>query len=324
MGSDFNGDGRDDILWLNDNGSLSNWLGRGDGGFVINDAAALTSLGPGGYWEVLGSGDFNGDGRDDILWINDASDISNWLGTATGGFIINDANAYGPSSTALNFSGIGDFNGDGRDDILWWNYQNSVTTWTGTASGGFTQNLSSPVTTSSSDWSIAGVGDFDGDGLDDILWRNVATGALTNWLSYTADWQGADTDGFAVNDANAFSQVPLDWSVAGVGDFNGDGRDDILWRNSTGALSNWLGTANGGFVINDANAYAQIPLYWQVVGIGDYNGDGRDDILWRSDDGAVSNWLGTASGGFIINDAAAYAQVETSWHIGSNWDPWDY
>ena len=77
-------------------------------------------------------------------------------------------------------------------------------------------------------------------------------------------------------------------------------------------------------MINDANAYAQIPLYWQVVGIGDYNGDGRDDILWRSDDGAVSNWLGTASGGFIINDAAAYAQVETSWHIGSNWVPWDY
>lgn len=317
MGSDFNGDGRDDILWLNNNGSLSNWLGRNDGGFLINDAAAMTSLGPDGYWEVLGSGDFNGDGRDDILWINDASDISNWLGTASGGFIINDANAFSPSSTAWNPSGIGDFNGDGRDDVLWWDYNYSVSTWSGTPSGGFIQNAASPIMTDSSDWSVAGIGDFNGDGSDDILWRNFSTGALTNWLATAGG-------GFADNDANALHQVPTYWQVAGVGDFNGDGRDDILWRSTTGTLSNWLGTATGGFVINDANAFTHIPLEWHVVGTGDYNGDGRDDILWRSDTGAVSNWLGTASGGFIINDPAAYAQVETSWRIGSNWDPWDY
>ncbi|HEX7826398.1 MAG TPA: hypothetical protein VF477_15965, partial [Mycobacterium sp.] len=43
----------------------------------------------------------------------------------------------------------------------------------------------------------------------------------------------------------------------------------------------------------------------------DFNGDGRDDLLWRSDGGQVSNWLGDANGGFVSNDAHAFAQVPT-------------
>jgi hypothetical protein len=251
------------------------------------------------------------------LWIGDVSEITNSLGTANGGFAANDANALTDSSTQLNFQGTGDFNGDGRDDILWWDYWYSVSTWSGTASGGFTKNAPSPVTTNSVSWSPTGVGDINGDGRDDILWRNWDTGAFSDWLAIPGG-------GFAVNDVNAFHQISLDWQVAGIGDFNGDGRDDVLWRNINGALSNWLGTQTGGFVINDPNAFAMVPTDWYVAGVGDYNGDGRSDILWRNQNGAVSDWLGTPSGGWVINDAHAYAQVENNWHIGSNWDPWDY
>ena len=70
-------------------------------------------------------------------------------------------------------------------------------------------------------------------------------------------------------------------------DFNGDGRSDILWRNVDGQMSDWLGTANGGFVQNNANAAAVVPTAWQVAGTGDFNGDGRDDILWRNVDGQL-------------------------------------
>ncbi|MEO8141377.1 MAG: M10 family metallopeptidase C-terminal domain-containing protein, partial [Sphingomicrobium sp.] len=70
-------------------------------------------------------------------------------------------------------------------------------------------------------------------------------------------------------------------------DFNGDGRSDILWRNIDGQMSNWLGQANGGFVQNNANAAAVVPTSWQIAGTGDFNGDGRDDILWRNVDGQL-------------------------------------
>ena len=108
-------------------------------------------------------------------------------------------------------------------------------------------------------------------------------------------------------------------STYGAGDFNGDGRSDILWRNDNGALSDWLGTANGGFASNDANAFRPVPTDWHVAGTGDFNGDGRDDILWRHDSGALSDWLGTASGGFASNDANAFHQVSTAWHIQSDY-----
>ena len=76
------------------------------------------------------------------------------------------------------------------------------------------------------------------------------------------------------------------WQVAGTGDFNGDGRDDILWRNDDGRVIDWLGRADGGFASNTPTA-PRCPTSWQVASIGDFNGDGRDDILWRNDNGAV-------------------------------------
>jgi FG-GAP repeat len=57
--------------------------------------------------------------------------------------------------------------------------------------------------------------------------------------------------------------VPTSWHIAATGDFNGDGRDDILWRNDSGDLTNWLGQADGGFA-NNANASTWVPTNWHV------------------------------------------------------------
>ena len=56
-----------------------------------------------------------------------------------------------------------------------------------------------------------------------------------------------------------------DWKVAGVGDFNGDAVHDILWRDANGQITEWLGTANGGFTDNSANAATFVPTNWHVV-----------------------------------------------------------
>jgi hypothetical protein len=56
--------------------------------------------------------------------------------------------------------------------------------------------------------------------------------------------------------------MPTSWHINGVGDFNGDGRDDVLWRNDNGTLTDWLGQANGSFVQSPAS-YA-MPNTWHV------------------------------------------------------------
>src|SRR4029078_3883644 len=114
---------------------------------------------------------------------------------------------------------------------------------------------------------------------------------------------------------NAFSNVPTSWTIAGTGDFNGDGKDDVLWRSNTGQVSDWLATGTGGVTQNDANALVNVPTSWNVVGTGDFNGDGKDDVLWRSNTGQLSDWLGKANGGFTTNDANALVNVPTSWNV---------
>jgi hypothetical protein len=106
----------------------------------------------------------------------------------------------------------------------------------------------------------------------------------------------------------------LTWQVAATGDFNGDGRDDIVFRHASGTVSEWLGQANGGYVNNHAIASAQVGTDWKILGSGDFNGDGRDDVLWRHSSGALTNWLGQANGSFVGN-AAASTSVGTSWHV---------
>ena len=56
----------------------------------------------------------------------------------------------------------------------------------------------------------------------------------------------------------------------------------------------------------DAAAKSFVDTVWLVSGVGDFNGDGRDDVLWRNEDnGIVSAWVGREDGGYLINDAAS-------------------
>jgi hypothetical protein len=303
--NDFNGDGRSDILLRHDDGRVTDWLGTSAGAFSSNSANLLTGVST--DWQIAGTGDFNGDGRDDVMWRNVDGRITNWLGTASGGFADNVANAYNNVSTDWHVAGIGDFNGDGRDDILWRNNDGRVTDWMSTASGGYAPNSGNFNTSISSDWQIVGTGDFNGDGRDDIMWRNV-DGRITNWL-------GTASGSFADNVANAYNSVSTDWHVAGIGDFNGDARDDILWHNNDGRVTDWMSTASGGYAPNSGNFYTGISTDWQVASVGDFNGDGRDDILWRNTDGHITDWLGTITGGFSDNVANAYNSIDTHWHV---------
>lgn len=109
--------------------------------------------------------------------------------------------------------------------------------------------------------------DFNLDRVGDVLLRS-STGANAIWLSANSGTQQAIA---AVTDTA--------WQVAAVGDFNGDVRADIVWRNpATGGNTIWW----GGNSATRQNLTAVTGANWKIVGAADFNGDGKDDLLWRN------------------------------------------
>ena len=255
--SDFDGDGRADVLWRNSS-TGANAIWRSASQATQQAVASVTDQ----RWKVSGVGDFDGDGRSDILWRN----------TGTGANAIwKSANRATQQAVAAvtdqawQVAGVGDFDRDGRSDILWRNSSTGANAIWKAANRATQQSV---VAVTDQGWSVVSVADFNGDSASDILWRNTATGS-------NAIWRSANR-----STPQAVARVGnLAWRVAGSGDFDGDGRSDIFWRNTrTGANSIWKAGDAGAQL-----AVASVPSQnWRVVRVGDFQGDGRADVFWRN------------------------------------------
>ena len=161
--------------------------------------------------------DLNNDGKGDLLWYDASS------GTLSVWFM----NGTGVSSTAIlgsvppgTWSIVGDTNGyifwrDTSGDIALWGVQNGQVV------------SSNGLGTVTSNFVVQGLGDFNGDGFPDILWRDTNTGVISIWF----------TNGQTVTSAGVVSTLPSTWSIAQVGDYNGDGKSDILLMDTSGDVA---------------------------------------------------------------------------------------
>jgi hypothetical protein len=102
------------------------------------------------------------------------------------------------------------------------------------------------------------------------------------------------------------------WRVVGIGDFNGDGKSDILWRNDSGEVAIW--EMNGTTVIGSGSLGNPGPS-WHAVGTGDFNGDGKSDILWQNDSGEVDIW---EMNGTTVIGGGSPGNPGPGWHL---WAP---
>ena len=308
VSTNLDGAGLSDILWRDTNGDVDIWnanAGSAPASFAVEPVSYVST-----DWQIAGVGDFNGSGVDGVLWRDANGDVTTWnaLPSSPESFADEGGLTYGVTAD-WQVAGVGDFNGDGLSDVLWRDANGDVDIWNANP-GSFPASFAAqPVSYVSTDWQIAGVGDFNGSGVDGILWRD-ANGDVTTWNALQSS-----PESFA-NEGGLTYNVTTDWQVAGVGDFNGDGQSDILWRDTNGDVDIW--TANPGS--SPASFKAQPVTYvstdWQIKGVGDYNGDGKADILWQNvNTGDVTVWESNPTS--LTYTPVNLGVVSADWHVAS-------
>ncbi len=307
---DVNGDGYDDIAI----GSRAWEDGEAEEGIVLVFHGDATGLPASADWsyepdtegaalanDIAAAGDVNDDGYDDLIV------SAHGMGTGGQALVFHGASTglssspdttleEGTTGAGFGFAvaGIGDVNDDGIDDVAVGapnhtdgiDMQGAVFVYHGSTSG----------LTNTADWdllgdsegaalgaTVDGAGDVDGDGVDDLIvgapyqGTNVFDGSVSVFGGSTT---GLDTTAMWTRTGGAYLTT-YGRNVAGIGDVNDDGYDDILVRSDTydQKVEIFLGSATGPE--SDVH-WASDPILWgagsAVAGAGDVNGDGFADI----------------------------------------------
>jgi len=253
-------------------------------------------------WDNLGSYDMSGDGKADAVMfgnviVNDArgayigyyqdgNDMDGWV---TIGFLDNSENIAWQNKVG-NLTG----NADGVNSIVWYApelyalgvWKDGTTDWV---------NLSASF--GGDDWTLAGCGDFAGEGKDSVL-MNYNKGQTF----YTVGIDGGTPVALGSTDWRG-------WELRAIGDFSGDGKDDIvLFHHDTGSM---VMCANGN--VDSFVSIGQLAADdWFVVGAGDYNGDAKDDLLVRQHS---TGMLGYYSGGDTSKWVELGRGVDMDWTV---------
>jgi hypothetical protein len=291
---DFNGDGRQDLAVAKElSGTVSILLGNGNGTFTQAPGSPITV---GTDPTSVAVGDFNGDGIPDLAVANQGSGtVSILLGNGNGTFTQAPASPITVGKDPISVA-VGDFNGDGIPDLAVTNFGgSSVSVLLGNGDGTFTQAPGSPITVGKDPISVA-VGDFNGDGIPDLAVTNFGGSSVSVLLG-----NGDGTFTQATGSPIAVGSGPFS---VGVGDFNGDGKQDLAvaaqFSNSVSVL---LGNGDGTFTQASGPpiTVGSTPI---SVAVGDFTGDGRQDL-------AVANFV-SASVTVLVNTSQPAVSLSPS------------
>src|SRR6202521_999345 len=273
VAGDFNGDGKLDLAFPDPFHNVVHLLlGNGDGTFT---EVSTTAVGTNPVWAA--AGDFDGDGKLDLAVVNQAGkNVSILLGNGDGTFSRKPSVKVGTKPNAVT---VADFNGDGKPDLaVVSSGSNSVSILLGAGDGTFILKSSPP--TGASPFSIT-ASDFNGDGKVDVAVTTQggnATSCSPLALGSVSVLLGAGDGTFAVSSVVLPDHhKPLG---IGAGDFNADGKADIVVVGITEASAMIIpGNGKGGFgtpILVSENPYSD------YVAVGDFNGDGRLDFAENS------------------------------------------
>ena len=321
LAGDFNDDGKTDVMKFDvladgseGNGGLWVGLSTGSSFGTCKWADWVTSS----QTKVL-AGDFNGDGKTDVMKFDVLADGSEgngglWVGLSTGSSFATSKWADWVTSSQIKVL-AGDFNDDGKTDVMKFDVladgsEGNGGLWVGLSTG------SSFGTSKWADWVTSSqtkvlAGDFNGDGKTDVMKFDV--------LADGSEGNGGLWVGLSTGSSFATSKW-ADWVTSSqtkvlAGDFNGDGKTDVmkfdvLADGSEGNGGLWVGLSTGSSFATSKWADWVTSSQTKVLA-GDFDDDGRTDVM-KFDvlpNGELSRsglWVGLSDGGKFATDQWAF------------------
>ncbi len=285
---DFNADGKNDLVARKFDGSL--WFYAGTGAVSAGNEGYRAGIMIGSFgWEafdaLLGVRDFDGDGKPDILARRPDGVLVLYPGNGTG---------RPGSPRAIDFGwqifdrliALQDFDGNGTNDLA--GRRPDGTLWFYANSGKATFSGGRQIGTG---WqiydNIVGIGDADGDRQADFVGRQPdgATYFYPGTAMRDQGYKGARKIGdFGWDTFN---------SLTATKDINGDGIADLLTRTPEGSLWFYPGNRRGAYAAPTKIGKFGWEIFDALTSIGDFNGDGKNDLLARKPDGTLWLYPGT-------------------------------
>jgi FG-GAP-like repeat len=276
---DYDNSGPDfsDLVWQNDNGAVAIWQLQGTTPIHQNDLGQN----PGPTWHIEAAKDFDGNTVADVLFQNDNGQVALWelQNTGAGPQILNQFDIGQNPGATWHAAAAGDFNGDSRAGILFLN----------------------------------------DDGVSAAIWE------------MNPDGPAIGPNGIFTQQVNLKSTGSPTWHPIAAADFNADGKDDILWQNTNGAVAIWEMSGNNNTTAIKPNGEFNIAgtefvgPTWHVVAARDFDNDSKADLLWQNDNGAIALWENFTEGPIGSVQASFTTQLDITpqpnpsghldWHI---------
>jgi hypothetical protein len=228
--ADFDGDGQPDLIFQDSSGSLAAWLMNGT---TLASAGFLNPRNVGDTnYRIVGNGDFNGDGREDLLFQHLDGTLAIWSMSGISQTTVSLLNPSHPGDRNWRVTAVTDLNLDRQMDIVFQHADGTLAVWFMNGINLTSAALFTPSNPGDVNWSVAGAGDFNADGMMDLIFQHT-DGSMAVWL----------LDGTKLTRAS--SLTPSDpgnrnWRVVALADINRDGKPDLVLQHTDGTLAVWL------------------------------------------------------------------------------------